>query len=65
MGLFFTIYYVGMMLGPALGGRYAAWVGSASSAFDFGAAMLLLCPAILWAFHHIARATAPSAQSLP
>jgi MFS family permease len=63
MGWFFTMYYIGMMLGPALGGRYAAWVGTASAAFDFGAAMLLLCPAILWAFHHIARATAPTAQS--
>ena len=63
MGWFFTMYYIGMMLGPALGGRYAAWVGTASAAFDSGAAMLLLCPAILWAFHHIARATAPTAQS--
>ena len=54
MGLFYTVYYIGMMIGAALGGRYAAWAGTAEAAFDFGAAMLLACPIILWVFGRIA-----------
>jgi MFS family permease len=53
MGLFYTIYYGCMMLGPAVGGAYAKWTGSAAAAFDFGAAMILLCPLILWGFNRI------------
>ena len=51
MGLFYTIYYLGMMFGTALGGRYAVWAGSAGGAFDFGAAVLVACTVILWSFH--------------
>lgn len=51
MGLFASVSYVGLVLGPALGGKYATWVGSAGAAFDFGAAALLICPLILWMFH--------------
>jgi MFS family permease len=54
MGLFYTVYYIGMMIGAALGGRYAAWAGTAEAAFDFGAAMLLACPILLWVFGRIA-----------
>jgi MFS family permease len=53
MGVFYTVYYVGMMLGPVLGGLWAKWAGSAGAAFDFGAALLLVCPAILRSFKHI------------
>lgn len=53
MGLFFTIYYGAMMLGPVIGGACAKWAGSAAAAFDFGAAMILLCPLILWGFNRI------------
>jgi MFS family permease len=53
MGLFFTIYYATMMLGPVIGGACAKWTGSAGAAFDFGAAMVLACPVILWAFNRI------------
>jgi MFS family permease len=53
MGLFFTVYYAGMMLGPAIAGACAKWAGSASAALDFGAAMLLACPVILWGFNRI------------
>lgn len=53
MGLFFTVYYAAMMLGPVVGGAYAKWAGTAAAAFDFGAAMILLCPLILWAFKRI------------
>jgi MFS family permease len=53
MGLFFTVYYGAMMLGPVIGGACAKWTGSAAAAFDFGAAMILLCPLILWGFNRI------------
>ena len=45
MGLFFTVFYGCMMLGPVVGGAFAKWTGSAAAAFDFGAAMILMCPA--------------------
>jgi MFS family permease len=54
MGIFFTIYYVAMMLGPVIGGAFAKWAGSAAAAFDFGAVILLVCPLLLWAFNRIA-----------
>ena len=57
MGLFFTIFYGCMVLGPVVGGACAKWAGTAAAAFDFGAAMILLCPLILWAFNRIAPAT--------
>jgi MFS family permease len=60
MGLFFTIFYVCMMLGPAAAGGVAKWAGSAASALDFGAAMILACPLLLWLRNRIpAVATKP------
>src|SRR5712691_3131722 len=53
MGVFYTVYYATMMLGPAVGGACAKWAGSAAAAFDFGAAMLVICPVILSAFNRI------------
>jgi MFS family permease len=53
MGVFYTLYYATMMLGPVVGGACAKWAGSASAAFDFGAAMILLCPVLLWGFNRI------------
>jgi predicted MFS family arabinose efflux permease len=51
MGLFFTVFYACMMLGPVVGGACAKWTGSAAAAFDFGAAMILACPVLLWGFN--------------
>ena len=53
MGVFYTLCYATMMLGPAVGGACAKWAGSAAAAFDFGAAMIVICPVILWAFNRI------------
>jgi MFS family permease len=53
MGIFYTVYYAAMMLGPAVGGACAAWAGTAGAALEFGAAMVLACPVILWCFHRI------------
>jgi predicted MFS family arabinose efflux permease len=55
MGLFYAVYYLAMMVGPALGGRVATWASTAAGAFDFGAAMILACPLLLWGFHRLAR----------
>lgn len=54
MGVFFTMFFACMMLGPVIGGACAKWAGSAGAAFDFGAAMILLCPVLLWGFYRIA-----------
>jgi MFS family permease len=53
MGLFYTLYYAAMMLGPAIGGACAKWAGSAAAAFDFGAAVIVACPLLLWGFNRI------------
>lgn len=53
MGVFFTVFFACMMLGPVIGGAGAKWAGSAAAAFDFGAAMMLLCPLVLWGFNRI------------
>ena len=50
MGLFYTLYYAAM---PVIAGACAKWTGSASAAFDFGAAVILACPVILWGFNRI------------
>ncbi|UGV26735.1 MFS transporter [Rhodopseudomonas boonkerdii] len=54
MGLFYTVYYVGMLVGPVIGGKLSASVGSVSVALDFGAVALLVCPIVLWLFRRIA-----------
>jgi MFS family permease len=54
MGVFFTMFFACMLLGPVIGGVFAKWTGSAAAAFDFGAAMILLCPVVLWGFYRIA-----------
>jgi MFS family permease len=57
MGIFYTVYYAAMMLGPVIGGACGKWTGSVAAAFDFGAAMVLACPLILWLFNRITAAT--------
>ncbi|WP_245311329.1 MFS transporter [Bradyrhizobium pachyrhizi] len=53
MGKFYTVFYAGMLAGPAIGGKLSTAVGSASAALDFGAAVLLACPAVLWFFRRM------------
>jgi MFS family permease len=53
MGIFYTLYYATMMLGPVVAGACAKWTGSAAAAFDFGAAVILACPVLLWGFNRI------------
>jgi predicted MFS family arabinose efflux permease len=61
MGVFYTVYYVAMMLGPVAGGACAKWANSASAAFDFGAAVILACPVLLWGFTRIPAAVPKAA----
>ncbi len=53
MGIYFSISYVGLVVGPTLGGKYATWAGSAAATFDLGAAVLLICPIILLVFQRL------------
>ncbi|MGZ5873988.1 MAG: MFS transporter [Bradyrhizobium sp.] len=53
MGIFYTLYYAAMMLGPVAAGEYSKWTGSAAAAFDFGAIALLGCPVLLWCFNRV------------
>jgi MFS family permease len=53
MGIFYTIYYATMVLGPVVAGALAKSTGHAASAFDFGTAALLGCPLLLWAFNRL------------
>jgi predicted MFS family arabinose efflux permease len=53
MGLFYTVFYAGMLAGPAIGGKLSTSFRSASAALDFGAVALLACPIVLWLFRHI------------
>jgi predicted MFS family arabinose efflux permease len=55
MGVFYTLYYCAMMLGPAIAGAAAKWSGSAGAALDFGAAVLVACPLLLLWFNRVAR----------
>ncbi|MGB6240501.1 MAG: MFS transporter [Bradyrhizobium sp.] len=60
MGIFYTLYYGTMMLGPAVGGALAKWTGSAAITLNFGAVLLLVCPVLLLGFDRISR-VAPAA----
>jgi MFS family permease len=50
MGIFFTIFYLAMSLGPVIAGRLAGYTGRAATALDFGAVLLVACPILLGIF---------------
>ena len=53
MGVFYTLFYAAMMLGPAVAGRLAKSAGSAAVALDLGALTVLACPPLMWVFERI------------
>ncbi|QIO33153.1 CynX/NimT family MFS transporter [Bradyrhizobium sp. 1(2017)] len=53
MGVFYTLFYAAMMLGPAVAGRLAKSAGTAAVALDFGALTVLACPPLMWLFERI------------
>jgi len=57
MGIFYTLYYATMMLGPVVAGAVAKSNGQAAAALDVGTAVLLACPLLLWVFSRL-----PAAQ---
>jgi MFS family permease len=63
MGIFYTVYYGTMMLGPPIAGAAAKWSGSAAAAFDFGALVLVICPLLLWVFNRIAAGPTQAAHA--
>jgi len=53
MGVFYTLFYAAMMLGPAIAGRLAKSAGTAAVALDLGALTVLACPPLMWLFERI------------
>jgi predicted MFS family arabinose efflux permease len=53
MGVFYTLFYAAMMLGPAVAGRLAKSAGTAAVALDLGALTVLACPPLMWIFERI------------
>jgi hypothetical protein len=53
MGIFFTLFYVLVVIGPWIGGALATMSGTSRVTFDLGAGMLALCCAALWVFRRI------------
>lgn len=53
MGVFYTLFYAAMMLGPAVAGRLAKSAGTAAAALDLGALTVLACPPLMWLFERI------------
>ncbi|MGA7323327.1 MAG: MFS transporter [Rhodomicrobium sp.] len=58
MGLFFTLFYLIVVIAPLAAGSIAASFGSSSVAFDAGAVMLALCCLCLFIFQRMANAIA-------
>ena len=63
MGVFYTLFYAAMMLGPAVAGRLAKSAGTAAVALDLGALTVLACPPLMWLFERIVAVRHRSAKS--
>ncbi|MDN4986371.1 MFS transporter [Bradyrhizobium arachidis] len=63
MGVFYTLFYAAMMLGPAIAGRLAKSAGTAAVALDLGALTVLACPPLIWVFERIAPVRSQRARS--
>jgi predicted MFS family arabinose efflux permease len=63
MGVFYTLFYAAMMLGPAVAGRLAKAAGTAAVALDLGALTVLACPPLMWLFERIVSVRHRSAKS--
>jgi MFS family permease len=54
MGMFFSLFYVFVVLAPWVAGHLATAAGTARIAFDLGAIMLVACCALTLGFHKVA-----------
>lgn len=50
MGVFFTLFYVGVVFAPVIAGHLADRAGTASAAFHFGSALLAACFVTVFVF---------------
>ena len=55
MGVYFTLFYAGVVLAPMVGGAVSDAAGTVNAAFYFGAVQLVLCCIALAAFRRMAR----------
>jgi MFS family permease len=62
MGLFFTLFYLIVVIAPLAAGSIAASIGSASVTFETGAVMLAVCCLCLFIFLRLVKAIALSAD---
>ncbi len=63
MGVFYTLFYAAMMVGPAVAGRLAKSAGTAAVALDLGALTVLACPPLMWLFERIVSVRSHRAKS--
>jgi predicted MFS family arabinose efflux permease len=64
MGVFYTLFYLVVVLAPWIGGYAASITGSSRVTFDVGAVMLLSCCAALWLFQRLARSSTACSSDL-
>lgn len=64
MGIFFTMFYLTIVLAPLIGSYLAEMIGRTSATFDMGAIMLIACCAGLWLFERLAKASSRRASAL-
>jgi MFS family permease len=55
MGIFFTMFYISVVLAPLIGGYLADVIGTTRVAFDMGAGMLIVCCVALLLFQRLAK----------
>jgi len=62
MGVFFTVYYIAIAIGPILAGAVADALGTARAAFHFGTGMLVATLIAFWAFQIFAAKVAAASK---
>lgn len=63
MGVFFTVYYIAIAIGPILAGAVADSMGTARAAFHFGTGMLVATLIAFWAFQVFAAKVAAASKA--
>lgn len=61
MGIYFTLFYAFVVAAPIIAGLLSTRIGTAATAFDFGAIMLALCFPAYWVFDRLATRVAQMA----
>jgi MFS family permease len=53
MGIYFTVFYLGMVAGPFVGGLVARSIGTSAASFDLGALLLVGACLCVWLFRKL------------